>query len=114
MTGGSPLHGEIQIAGAKNAALPILCACLLTADTIELHNVPDLQDVRTMLKLLQQMGVTVDFPNPSDRSHLHLNAATITSPEAPYELVKTMRASILVLGPLLARLGLATVSYRAT
>ena len=110
MTGGSPLHGEIQIAGAKNAALPILCACLLTADTIELHNVPDLQDVRTMLKLLQQMGVTVDFPNPTNRSHLHLNAATITSPEAPYELVKTMRASILVLGPLLARLGLATVS----
>ena len=110
MTGGSPLHGEIQIAGAKNAALPILCACLLTSDTIELHNVPDLQDVRTMLKLLQQMGVTVDFPNPMDRSHLHLNAATITSPEAPYELVKTMRASILVLGPLLARLGLATVS----
>ena len=110
MTGGSPLHGEIQIAGAKNAALPILCACLLTADTIELHNVPDLQDVRTMLKLLQQMGVTVDFPNPTDRSHLYLIAATITSPEAPYELVKTMRASILVLGPLLARLGLATVS----
>lgn len=110
MTGGSPLHGEIQISGAKNAALPILCACLLTADTIELHNVPDLQDVRTMLKLLQQMGVTVDFPNPTNRSHLHLNAATITSPEAPYELVKTMRASILVLGPLLARLGLATVS----
>jgi UDP-N-acetylglucosamine 1-carboxyvinyltransferase len=110
MTGGTPLHGEVKIAGAKNAALPILCACLLTADTIELHNVPDLQDVRTMLKLLQQMGVTVDFPNPSDRSHLHLNAATITSPEAPYELVKTMRASILVLGPLLGRLGLATVS----
>ena len=110
MTGGSPLHGEIQIAGAKNAALPILCACLLTAETIELHNVPDLQDVRTMLKLLQQMGVTADFPNPTNRSHLHLNAATITSPEAPYDLVKTMRASILVLGPLLARLGLATVS----
>ena len=110
MTGGSSLHGEVQIAGAKNAALPILCACLLTADTIELHNVPDLQDVRTMLNLLQQMGVTVNFPNPMDRSHFHLNAATITSPEAPYELVKTMRASILVLGPLLARLGLATVS----
>jgi len=110
MTGGSPLYGEVQIAGAKNAALPILCACLLTAETIELHNVPDLQDVRTMLKLLQQMGVTVNFPNPSNRSHLQLNAATITRPEAPYELVKTMRASILVLGPLLARLGLATVS----
>ncbi len=69
MTGSLPLHGEVQIAGAKNAALPILCACLLTKDIIELHNVPDLQDVRTMLKLLQQMGVTVDFPEPSDRSH---------------------------------------------
>ena len=110
MTGGSPLHGEVQIAGAKNAALPILCACLLSSDTIELHNVPDLQDVRTMLKLLQQMGVMVDFPDPSDRSHLCLNAGKIISPEAPYELVKTMRASILVLGPLLARMGLATVS----
>ena len=110
MTGGSPLHGEVQIAGAKNAALPILCACLLSSDTIELHNVPDLQDVRTMLKLLQQMGVMVDFPNPNDRSHLCLNAGKIISPEAPYELVKTMRASILVLGPLLARMGLATVS----
>ena len=110
MTGGSPLHGEVQIAGAKNAALPILCACLLSSDTIELHNVPDLQDVRTMLKLLQQMGVMVDFPDPNDRSHLCLNAGKIISPEAPYELVKTMRASILVLGPLLARMGLATVS----
>ena len=110
MTGGSPLQGEVQIAGAKNAALPILCACLLSSDTIELHNVPDLQDVRTMLKLLQQMGVMVDFPDPNDRSHLCLNAGKIISPEAPYELVKTMRASILVLGPLLARMGLATVS----
>ena len=110
MTGGSPLHGEVQIAGAKNAALPILCACLLSSDTIELHNVPDLQDVCTMLKLLQQMGVMVDFPDPNDRSHLCLNAGKIISPEAPYELVKTMRASILVLGPLLARMGLATVS----
>ena len=71
---------------------------------------PDLQDVRTMLKLLQQMGVMVDFPDPNDRSHLCLNAGKIISPEAPYELVKTMRASILVLGPLLARMGLATVS----
>jgi len=110
MTGGSPLQGAVQIAGAKNAALPILCACLLSSDTIELHNVPDLQDVRTMLKLLQQMGVMVDFPDPNDRSHLCLNAGKIISPEAPYELVKTMRASILVLGPLLARMGLATVS----
>jgi UDP-N-acetylglucosamine 1-carboxyvinyltransferase len=110
MTGGVALNGEVTIAGAKNAALPILCASLLTADPIELFNVPDLQDVRTMLKLLQQMGVTLKFPNPNDRSHLILQAATISSPEAPYELVKTMRASILVLGPLLARMGRATVS----
>jgi UDP-N-acetylglucosamine 1-carboxyvinyltransferase len=110
MTGGAPLKGEVNIAGAKNAALPILCASLLTADPVELFNVPDLQDVRTMLKLLQQMGVTLEFPNPNDRSHLILRAATISSPEAPYELVKTMRASILVLGPLLARMGRATVS----
>ena len=110
MTGGVALNGEVAIAGAKNAALPILCASLLTADPIELFNVPDLQDVRTMLKLLQQMGVTLEFPNPKDRSHLILQAGTISSPEAPYELVKTMRASILVLGPLLARMGRATVS----
>ena len=110
MTGGVALNGEVTIAGAKNAALPILCASLLTAEPIELFNVPDLQDVRTMLKLLQQMGVTLEFPNPNDRSHLILRAATISSPEAPYELVKTMRASILVLGPLLARMGRATVS----
>ena len=110
MTGGAPLKGEIMIAGAKNAALPILCASLLTTDPVELFNVPDLQDVRTMLKLLQQMGVTLEFPNPSDCSHLILRAKEITSPEAPYELVKTMRASILVLGPLLARMGRATVS----
>jgi len=110
MTGGVALNGEVAIAGAKNAALPILCASLLTADPIELFNVPDLQDVRTMLKLLQQMGVTLKFPNPKDRNHLILQAATISSPEAPYELVKTMRASILVLGPLLARMGRATVS----
>jgi len=110
MTGGVALNGEVTIAGAKNAALPILCASLLTADPVELFNVPDLQDVRTMLKLLQQMGVTLGFPNSNDRSHLILQAAAISSPEAPYELVKTMRASILVLGPLLARMGRATVS----
>jgi UDP-N-acetylglucosamine 1-carboxyvinyltransferase len=110
MTGGAPLKGEVTIAGAKNAALPILCACLLSAEPIELFNVPDLQDVRTMLKLLQQMGVALEFPDPNDRSHLILQAKEITSPEAPYELVKTMRASILVLGPLLARMGRATVS----
>jgi len=110
MIGGKPLQGEVLIAGAKNAALPILCACLLSKEPIELRNVPDLQDVRTMLKLLKNMGVQVDFPNADNRTHLILNAANITSFEATYDIVKTMRASILVLGPLLARLGKATVS----
>ena len=110
MVGGTPLNGEVVIAGAKNAALPILCACLLTDQPVVLRNVPDLQDVRTMLKLLQEIGVTVDFPSASDRSHMVLNAAVIKSSEATYEMVKTMRASILVLGPLLARMHSAKVS----
>jgi len=110
MVGGAPLNGEVVIAGAKNAALPILCACLLTDQPVILRNVPDLQDVRTMLKLLQEIGVTVDFPSAADRSHMVLNAAVIKSSEATYEMVKTMRASILVLGPLLARMHSAKVS----
>ena len=110
MVGGTPLKGEVVIAGAKNAALPILCACLLTDQPVVLRNVPDLQDVRTMLKLLQEIGVTVDFPSATDRSHMVLSAAVIKSSEATYEMVKTMRASILVLGPLLARMHSAKVS----
>lgn len=110
MVGGTPLKGEVVIAGAKNAALPILCACLLTDQPVVLRNVPDLQDVRTMLKLLQEIGVTVDFPDASDHSHMVLHAAVIKSSEATYEMVKTMRASILVLGPLLARMHSAKVS----
>ena len=110
MVGGTPLKGEVVIAGAKNAALPILCACLLTDQPITLRNVPDLQDVRTMLKLLQEIGVTVTFPDANDRNHVVLNAANIKSSEATYEMVKTMRASILVLGPLLARMHSAKVS----
>ncbi|WP_114661532.1 UDP-N-acetylglucosamine 1-carboxyvinyltransferase [Polynucleobacter necessarius] len=110
MVGGTPLKGEVKIAGAKNAALPILCACLLTDEPVVLRNLPDLQDVRTMLKLLQEIGVAVSFPNPSDRNHVVLNAAVIKSSEATYEMVKTMRASILVLGPLLARMHSAKVS----
>ena len=110
MVGGTPLKGEVVIAGAKNAALPILCACLLTDQPVVLRNVPDLQDVRTMLKLLQEIGVTVDFPDASDHSHMVLNAAVIKSSEATYKMVKTMRASILVLGPLLARMHSAKVS----
>ncbi|MBT8578360.1 UDP-N-acetylglucosamine 1-carboxyvinyltransferase [Polynucleobacter paneuropaeus] len=110
MLGGTPLKGEVVIAGAKNAALPILCACLLTDQSITLRNVPELQDVRTMLKLLQEIGVTVEYPDVNDRTHLILNAANIKSSEATYEMVKTMRASILVLGPLLTRMHSAKVS----
>ena len=110
MVGGVPLKGEVLIAGAKNAALPILCACLLTDQPVVLRNVPDLQDVRTMLKILQEIGATVSFPDAGDRSHVVLNAAVIKSAEATYEMVKTMRASILVLGPLLARMHAAKVS----
>jgi len=104
--GGKRLSGEIAIAGAKNAALPILCAGLLTADTVQLQNVPRLQDVATMLKLLLQMGVRVE----QDGEKVTLNGSTVDKLEAPYELVKTMRASILVLGPLLSRFGEAKVS----
>ncbi len=110
MVGGTPLKGEVVIAGAKNAALPILCACLLCDEPITLRNVPDLQDVRTMLKLLQEIGVTVSFPDANNRNHVVLSAANIKSSEATYEMVKTMRASILVLGPLLARMHSAKVS----
>jgi len=110
MIGGVQLVGEVKIAGAKNAALPILCACLLTDQPITLRNVPDLQDVRTMIKILQEMGVQVSFPDATDHHHLVLNAANIKSSEATYEMVKTMRASILVLGPLLARMHSAKVS----
>ena len=108
--GGIPLKGEITITGAKNAALPILCAGLLSAEPITLRNLPDLQDVRTILKILAQMGLKVTFPNPEDRSVVVLDGSDIHTPEASYDLVKTMRASILVLGPLLARFGHAKVS----
>jgi UDP-N-acetylglucosamine 1-carboxyvinyltransferase len=107
--GGRPLSGEITISGAKNAALPELCAALLTAEPVTLDNVPALQDVATMLKLLRNMGARAE--RDADRpDRILLDAGSVTSPEAPYDLVKTMRASILALGPLLARFGEATVS----
>jgi UDP-N-acetylglucosamine 1-carboxyvinyltransferase len=105
--GGKTLHGEVLISGAKNAALPELCAALLTADPVTLHNVPQLQDVSTMLKLIRNMGVTAER---DQAGQVMINAGSLSSPEAPYELVKTMRASVLALGPLLARFGEATVS----
>jgi len=107
--GGRRLQGEVPIAGAKNAALPELCAALLVAEPIALANVPQLQDVATMSRLLRHMGVAVER-SASEPTLMTLDATRIAQPEAPYELVKTMRASILVLGPLLARLGQARVS----
>ncbi len=107
--GGNRLHGELMVSGAKNAALPELCATLLTADAVTLHNVPALQDVSTMLKLVRNMGVVAER-DPADSDKVLLNAGALDKPEAPYELVKTMRASILALGPLLARFGHARVS----
>ena len=107
--GGRRLEGEVAISGAKNAALPELCAALLTNDRVQLSNVPRLQDVATMLKLMRTLGVAVERGEGSDAT-VALDAGDITSREAAYELVKTMRASILVLGPLLARFGEARVS----
>jgi len=106
ITGGTRLNGDIRISGAKNAALPILCAALLTSDELVLHNVPSLQDVSTMFKLLRQMGVSVTQENGVTT----LRGNGIDKLEAPYDMVKTMRASILVLGPLVARFGEAKVS----
>jgi len=106
ITGGHRLDGDIVISGAKNAALPILCAGLLTAGDITLSNVPHLHDVSTMLKLLGATGLKVT----QEGDRVVLNGGAIDKLEAPYEMVKTMRASILVLGPLLARFGEAKVS----
>ena len=105
--GGVPLAGEVAISGAKNAALPILCAAILSAEPLRVGNVPHLQDVTTMLGLLAQMGIAISV---DDRLGVELDAAALNNPVAPYELVKTMRASVLVLGPLVARCGEARVS----
>jgi UDP-N-acetylglucosamine 1-carboxyvinyltransferase len=105
--GGVPLEGEVRISGAKNAALPILAATLLAEGTVSVGNVPHLQDVTTMIELLGRMGVGVTI---DDKMRVEVDAGTIKDYVAPYELVRTMRASILVLGPLLARFGQADVS----
>ncbi|MDO9470714.1 MAG: UDP-N-acetylglucosamine 1-carboxyvinyltransferase [Nitrosomonas sp.] len=105
--GGIPLHGEITISGAKNAALPVLCAALLTQESLKISNVPALQDITTMLSLLKQMGTSITAHNASE---VVLSAFELTNLVAPYEMVKTMRAAILVLGPLLARAGEANIS----
>lgn len=104
--GGARLSGEVAISGAKNAALPILCAALLTAEPVTFTNVPQLKDIGTLLALLGQMGVKVERAGDT----VTLDASGLNNPVAPYEMVKTMRASILVLGPLVARCGEARVS----
>jgi len=104
--GGNRLNGEVRISGAKNAALPILCASLLSGDTLHLGNVPDMHDVATMCRLLKQIGVAIE----RNGGEVTLSGAHIDKLEAPYDMVKTMRAAILVLGPLLTRFGDARVS----
>jgi UDP-N-acetylglucosamine 1-carboxyvinyltransferase len=107
VTGGVPLRGVVSISGAKNAALPAMIASLLTAETVELENLPDVIDIRTTRKLLSEFGVEADVKQGGSAV---LRARRVTGCEAPYDLVKTMRASILVLGPLLGRFGRARVS----
>ncbi len=107
ITGGAALSGEIRISGAKNAALPILAATLLAGKKVTVNNIPHLRDVTTSISLLQRMGVEVSV---DERLGVTVDANTLKERKAPYDLVKTMRASILVLGPLLARRGHARVS----
>jgi UDP-N-acetylglucosamine 1-carboxyvinyltransferase len=106
ITGNGPLHGEVNIAGAKNAALPVIAASLLTAEPLEISNIPAVRDIRTLLELLQLLGCNVDHRD----TELTIDSAEVHSVRAPYEFVKTMRGSILLLGPLLARFGEADVS----
>src|SRR5262249_49656874 len=113
--GGRPLKGEIHISGAKNAALPLMAAALLTDETLRLCNLPHLADIVTMANLLAQHGVSIHMNGEAERrgyagSVLELSARTITETTAPYDLVRKMRASVLVLGPLVARCGQAQVS----
>ena len=103
ITGGTPLEGTVRASGAKNAALPILAGTLLSSSPVVVRNVPQLKDVATMITLLQSMGIEVTF---DDKLDVEVNASNVSDRRAPYDLVKTMRASILVLGPLL---GLAFV-----
>src|ERR1700683_3518041 len=105
--GGAPLRGTVTLSGSKNAALPIMMASLLTAEPLYLSNVPRLRDVKTAMELLTQLGVAARW---IDEHRVELHAAKVTSHEASYDLVKTMRASFVVLGPILARTGRARVS----
>lgn len=105
ITGGEKLHGDVQISGAKNAALPIMVSALLASGGSTFYNIPDLVDIKTIKKLLRNLGAKIE-----GESTVHINTENIHNCEAPYDLVKTMRASVLVLGPLVARMGMARVS----
>src|ERR1700747_2709501 len=107
--GGKALHGTVSVSGAKNSALPVMAAALLTADRVTVHNIPKVRDLITMSKLLAFMGASVSITE-IPASDYTISAPTLNHAEAPYELVKTMRASILTLGPLMARVGVARVS----
>src|SRR5258708_36630423 len=107
ITGGKPLRGEVRVSGSKTATQPQIAAALLAPGESVLHGVPNLADVRTLGRLLHHMGARVERAHDGS---LHIDASGVEQPEAPYELVKTMRASVLVLGPLLARFGRARVS----
>ncbi|MGB5439583.1 MAG: UDP-N-acetylglucosamine 1-carboxyvinyltransferase, partial [Gammaproteobacteria bacterium] len=106
ITGNGPLHGEVVIAGAKNAALPVIAASLLTGDPLQFSNVPAVRDIATVLELMKILGCKVD----RQETELSIDSSQVHSVRAPYELVKTMRGSILLLGPLLARFGEADIS----
>ncbi|MBV9608906.1 MAG: UDP-N-acetylglucosamine 1-carboxyvinyltransferase, partial [Acidobacteria bacterium] len=108
--GGNPLLGTVRVSGAKNAALPCMAAVLLTEEPVVLENIPDVRDIQTMRKLLVSMGADVELGYGRAHHRTTIDCLNLTAPEAPYELVKTMRASTLVLGPLVARTGRARVS----
>ena len=108
INGGAPLNGDVRISGAKNAALPILAATLLAEDPVTVCNVPHLHDITTTMELLGRMGVSLTI---DEKLSIEVDANELTDFSAPYELVKTMRASILVLGPMVARFGRAHVAF---
>jgi UDP-N-acetylglucosamine 1-carboxyvinyltransferase len=107
ITGGSRLHGTVETSGSKNSALPVLAACLLTSEPVTLNRIPAVRDLRTMQQLLSYNGASVEETAPGQ---VRVQAANVDKPEAPYDIVKTMRASSLVLGPLVARTGVGRVS----
>ena len=110
ITGGRPLAGRVKVSGAKNAALPALTAALLTEERVILHNVPRVRDISTLRSLLEDLGVDSSVTDEAHGNRIEIEARQLLNPVAPYELVKQMRASILVLGPLVARFGQARVS----